>query len=265
MTDNNLITIQFHEASLIVRRGETPETTLVAMKPVVEGMGLDWATQFTKLKAHPVLSQGIGEFPIPSAGGLQMATALPLNRIHFWLATIQPNKVPDVETRQRVILFQTDAADALFNHFFGRRFTSNPIQLPNFSDPVAAARAWADAYEAKQVAEQRALTAEQTKAEIGSRREATAMNTASQAVKKANRLEVELDRSHAYASIKRMSMLYHGQDFNWRLLKRTSVEMSIPAIDVFDQNYGTVKAYHADVWHEAYALDIPGRIEGEAA
>lgn len=119
--------------------------------------------------------------------------------------------------------------------------------------------------EAKQIAEQRALLAEQTKAEIGTRREATAMNTASQAVKKANRLELELDRHQSYASIKRMSMLYHGQDFNWRLLKRTSIEMGIPAIDVFDQNYGTVKAYHADVWQEAYALEIPGRLDDEAA
>ena len=53
-----------------------------------------------------------------------------------------------------------------------------------------------------------------------------------------------------------MSMIYHGQDFNWRLLKSTSIEMQIPTIDVFDQNYGSVKAYHKDVWLEAYALTI---------
>jgi len=130
------------------------------------------------------------------------------------------------------------------------------VALPNFADPVAAARAWADELEARQIAER-------TKAEIGTRREATAMNTASQAVKKANRLELELDKSRSYASVKRMSMLYHGQEFDWRMLKRTSIEMGILPIDVFDANYGTVKAYHADVWREAYALDIPAA--GEAA
>lgn len=128
--------------------------------------------------------------------------------------------------------------------------------LPDFADPVAAARAWADEREARQIAER-------TKAEIGARREATAMNTASQAVKKASRLELELDKSRSYASVKRMSMLYHGQEFDWRMLKRTSIEMGILPIDVFDANYGTVKAYHADVWREAYALDIPAA--GEAA
>jgi phage regulator Rha-like protein len=95
-----------------------------------------------------------------------------------------------------------------------------------------------------------------TKAEIGTRREATAMNTASQAAKKVQTLEIELDRSRQYATIKRMEMLYHGQSFKWRLLKSAAGEMSIPPIDVFDQNYGTVKAYHADVWREAYALSI---------
>lgn len=84
--------------------------------------------------------------------------------------------------------------------------------LPDFSDPVAAARAWADEREAKQIAEL-------TKAEIGSRREATAMNTASQAVKRADKLAIELDRSQ-----------------------------------IFDANYGAVKAYHADVWREVYAI-----------
>ena len=94
----------------------------------------------------------------------------------------------------------------------------------------------------------------QTKAQIGTQREATAMNTASQAVKKVHQLEVQLDKSKQYATVKRMEMLHHGQPFNWRLLKSAAAEMGIPAIDVFDANYGTVKAYHADVWREVYAV-----------
>ena len=62
---------------------------------------------------------------IPSAGGPQAVTALPLNRLHFWLATIQPNKIKDAELRARVILFQTEAADALFNHFFGAKIAAD--------------------------------------------------------------------------------------------------------------------------------------------
>lgn len=95
-----------------------------------------------------------------------------------------------------------------------------------------------------------------TKAEIGTRREATAMNTASQAIKKANQLEAELDKSKQYYSVKRMQMIHHGQQFSWRLLKSTGIEMGIDPIDVFDANYGTVKAYHIDVWRETYAIDV---------
>ena len=121
----------------------------------------------------------------------------------------------------------------------------------NFNDPIAAARAWADTQEALQIVMA-------TKAEIGSRREATAMNTASQAVKKFERLAIELDQSKMYATIKRMGLCYHGIKFDWRKLKATAIEIEIDPIDVFDANYGTVKAYHKEVWKETYGLDIGG-------
>lgn len=121
--------------------------------------------------------------------------------------------------------------------------------LPDFANPAAAARAWAEQYEAR-------LLAERTKAEIGNRREATAMNTASQAVKKANALEIELDKSKQFATVKRMSMLYHGIKFDWRNLREVCSEIGLSPIDVFDQNYGSVKSYPAEAWREAYALEI---------
>jgi len=106
----------------------------------------------------------------------------------------------------------------------------------------------------KEAALELAKVAIETKAEIGSRREATAMNTASQAVKKANKLEIELDQSKYYCTVKRMEMLKHGQKFSWRLLKSAGQDLGIDSIDIYDANYGSVKAYHRDVWLEAYAL-----------
>jgi phage anti-repressor protein len=95
-----------------------------------------------------------------------------------------------------------------------------------------------------------------TKAEIGSKREATAMATASAQTRRANKLEEELDKSKEYCSIKRMQMLNHGIRFNWRLLKSNGIEMGIKPIDIFDANYGTIKAYHKDVWKETYNLNF---------
>jgi phage regulator Rha-like protein len=122
--------------------------------------------------------------------------------------------------------------------------------LPNFSNPAEAARAYADQYEAR-------MLAERTKAEIGSRREATSMATASAAVRKADKLELELDRSKQFATIKRMSMLHHGQPFDYRRLIEASAELGLPVQKVYDANYGSVNAYHADAWLSAYALEIP--------
>lgn len=133
---------------------------------------------------------------------------------------------------------------------------SQSALVPNFSNPAEAARAWALQYELAQEAKALADNATRTKAEIGSRREATAMATASIATRKAAELERELDRAKDYATVKRMGMLHHGIKFDWRKLRDTSAAMEIPAIDVFDQNYGTVKAYHSAVWMEAYAVSI---------
>lgn len=153
---------------------------------------------------------------------------------------------PKREACLMAMSYSYDLQAKVFDRMTALESAATPA-IPNFANPADAARAWAAEYEAR-------LLAENTKAQIGARREATAMNTASQAVKKVHQLEVQLDKSKQYATVKRMEMLHHGQPFNWRLLKSAAAEMGIPAIDVFDANYGTVKAYHADVWREVYAV-----------
>jgi Rha family phage regulatory protein len=113
-----------------------------------------------------------------------------------------------------------------------------------------------DAEEARIKAEAERDHAVATKAQIGHQREATAMATASAANRRVERLAIELDESRKWASIKRMEMAYHGQKFDWRILKEAAAEMGIAPRKIFDANYGTVNAYHADVWSEAYAVEI---------
>ena len=65
-------------------------------------------------------------------------------------------------------------------------------------------------------------------------------------------LQIELDQSKEYITIKRMEKLNPKQHFNWRVLKRESERLHKPSKETFDQNYGTVKAYHVDVWESLY-------------
>lgn len=119
---NAITTIPFHGASLYAMAGDTPEKTLVAMKPIVDGMMLDWSGQRQKIDRHPVLNTCVVVTPLQMPGDDQVRdhTFLPLNRLHFWLATIQPNRISHAEVREKVIVTQTEAADVLFNHFFGK-------------------------------------------------------------------------------------------------------------------------------------------------
>ena len=115
---------------------------------------------------------------------------------------------------------------------------------------VEALRLAADAME-------RAETAERTKAEIGSRREATAMATASREKREADRLRKQLGLETDYAAVKRMEKLYKGMDFNWRDLKKASRELDLPIMELEDSHYGKINAYHAVVWRKVYGVEIP--------
>ncbi|RIQ16856.1 hypothetical protein D0850_13905, partial [Bordetella avium] len=96
------IEVLFHGAVLLVV--EHNGQPYVPMKPVVDGMEMDWAAQFTKLKANSG-RWGIVKITIPSNGGNQEAVCLPLRKLPGWLMTISPNKVRP-ELREKVITYQ---------------------------------------------------------------------------------------------------------------------------------------------------------------
>ena len=106
--------------------------------------------------------------------------------------------------------------------------------------------------EQKRIAELERDEAIRTKSMISDKKTATAMNTASQAIKKINRLEIEIDRSKEYRTIKGMELKHKGYKFNWRLLKAESIKQNLAVIKVFDVNYGEVSSYHKDVWENVY-------------
>ena len=141
---------------------------------------------------------------------------------------------------------------------------NQPVMLPNFCNPAEAARAWADLYEKNQAIELRALTAEserdeaiRTKAEIGSRREATAMNTASQKSKECEKLREQIGDAKTYKAVTAITWLPDYFNMSNRglygslaaNLKKIEAGMTseFKHIDIPDSRFGKVKAYHVDV------------------
>lgn len=137
-----------------------------------------------------------------------------------------------------------------------KQIAGDLISLPNFSDPVEAARAWADQVEAKRLACKERDFAIETKAYISDKKTATAMATASVKSKEAEKLKEQLGESKNYASVKAVESKVGGK-YNWRELKKWCVANGKKIKDIADANYGTVKIYHKDAWRAVYGIRLP--------
>ena len=116
-----------------------------------------------------------------------------------------------------------------------------------------ALRMYADEVERRELAEKETQRAIREKSWIGRRREATAMNTASQKSKEVEKLKRELDKSKEFASIKAAEIRLKSK-FDWKPLRNycTSHELEMPKI--FDANYGSVRTYPAEAWQAIYGV-----------
>jgi hypothetical protein len=107
------ITVPFHGAELyVVERNNQPYTP---MKPIVEGMGLDWGGQHKKLAANQD-RWGVSVMEIPSAGGVQDALCLPLRKLGGWLMTVHASRVRP-EIRDRIVQYQNECDDVLWQYW----------------------------------------------------------------------------------------------------------------------------------------------------
>ncbi|MEI7109541.1 phage antirepressor N-terminal domain-containing protein [Serratia sp. TMDUHS_CL] len=117
------INVPFYGSELyVVNHNGEPYTP---MKPIVEGMGMDWKSQFIKIKQR--FAKGMVEITIPTAGGYQKMICLALRKLAAWLNTISPNKVKP-EIRERVIRYQEECDDVLYEYWTKGQVT-NPRKL----------------------------------------------------------------------------------------------------------------------------------------
>lgn len=114
MSNTKLETIQFHSQQLIVLNHQNKP--YVAMKPVCENIGLDWAAQLKRIKRHQVLRSGMVIMTTPSKQGLQEYVCLPISMINGWLFGIETSRVKP-EIRATLEQYQLECFDVLYSHF----------------------------------------------------------------------------------------------------------------------------------------------------
>lgn len=119
------------------------------MKPIVENLGLDWATQFRKLKSNEsrwgivIMTTaprgGITNIVIPSEGGEQEMLCMPVRKLPSYLNSINPRKVRP-ELRAKIELYQAESDDALWNYWMhGRAERPAPQPQPTTDGPLTPA------------------------------------------------------------------------------------------------------------------------------
>ncbi|WP_240928649.1 Rha family transcriptional regulator [Pseudomonas fulva] len=139
---------------------------------------------------------------------------------------------------------------------------SQPLPA-NFAESL---RALAEQVEANERISQQLDHAVATKAEIGSRREATAMATASAAVKRANQLEAELGRNtrHATVTAVESALGIHLGKQGFRPLKKYCKDNGITPEKVPCPRYGQVVAWPAAAWDHVYSINLSVAFGGAA-
>ena len=136
--------------------------------------------------------------------------------------------------------------------------TKHTMATPAALSRIEILRLAMESEEARIKAESERDLAVATKAEIGSRREATAMATASAAIRKVNRLTEQLGHNIRHATIiaveKAAGRKFGSQD--WRPLRDFCKSKGLQAEKVTDTRYGEVKAWPAEAWSAVYGIDL---------
>lgn len=114
-----IITVNFRNDTLFAV--ERDDGVFVAVKPICDSFPVAWQSQHQRLKDDPVLSEGITTIVMPSPGGAQETVCLKLEMVNGWLFKIDSRRVQSEEGRQKLIVYQRECYQVLFDHFYGKR------------------------------------------------------------------------------------------------------------------------------------------------
>lgn len=149
MSDTQSIsaTVDFHGNLLSVVTAADGRR-LVAMRPICDAIGLQWESQYNRLRRNEVLTSTISVMNMVAADGKEREqVCLPLEYLNGWLFGISTGRVKP-EIRQRLEDYQRECYQVL-NAYWGGDLVSNP-RVPQQSE-ILVAQAYARAAEAADI------------------------------------------------------------------------------------------------------------------
>ncbi|EKO3952937.1 hypothetical protein DXJ58_02110 [Vibrio fluvialis] len=122
----NPIKVSFHGSNLFIldHNGE-PYTP---MRPIVEGMGMEWSYQSRKLNSNKE-RWGVAVIATVAQDNKTRETlCIPLRKLFGWLQTLQPNRIRE-DIRDKVIQYQNECDDVLWKYWTKQHET--PVMPPS--------------------------------------------------------------------------------------------------------------------------------------
>lgn len=134
--------------------------------------------------------------------------------------------------------------------------TQPPVALPH--DFISALEHLLESKKAEKLAIEQRDEAIRTKAQIGDRKTATAMATASAAKREANKLKEQLGFCTKHASVIAVEKAAHKKfaPQDWRKLRAWCLTHGVMAVAVPDTRWGEAKAWPAGAWMDVFGVDL---------
>lgn len=112
--NNQLVEVSFRNQSVqaITRDG----VVFVAMRPIVENIGMAWGTQQQKLERQKGKFNCIHMTTVAADGKMRDMLCIPLRKLNGWLFSVNPEKV-HLEIKDNLIAYQEECFEVLHDHF----------------------------------------------------------------------------------------------------------------------------------------------------
>ena len=129
--NTQLIPVPFHQDTLVLV--DDNGAPFVAMKSIVENMGLAWPVQYRKLSEKFASTITI-MVTVGEDGRSRDMVCLPLRKLPAWLYTVNPNKVTPA-IAHKVRQYQEECDDVLWEYWTKGQVSRPGMQRPAITDP----------------------------------------------------------------------------------------------------------------------------------